>query len=209
MKKVCKLLLTIMAIIPMLSCTALLTDPAPSDGRANLTYDDVKISLILPSSARGRKRPSSWPQLIIFRNEIKDDHTVAASVLIGERASNGMTDQQYLEWWATQFKLELPKAPGRKGAVLRSVERIEGTRKKAPAEGAHCLEYIWVSEDRQVPGHRGEAFIMHAHEYVCIHPRAHVLVRSHFSERFHVERSELRPTFEQDVDFFFDNLVFY
>ncbi len=194
------------AAVPLLSsCVTLLTDPAPADGRATLNYGGVAASIVLPESARGRQIPGS-PSWFIFTRELEDDHTVSGSVLFGETLPADKTDEEYLEWWAGAFERELPRGPGRAGAVLRGVERVGGTRTPAPAPGAHCVEYIWISEDRQVPGHRGEPFVMHAHEYVCIHPVARVLVRTHFSERFPTERSQLRDAFAQDVAFFFENL---
>lgn len=192
----------------LVSCLALVTDPAPSDGRATLTSGNVQVSIMLPESARGRRMPPPSPKSMVFRNELGDDHTVSALVLIGEKARADKTDQEMLELVVEQFERELSKAPGRQGAVLRSIERAGGTRPRAPTEGVHCVEYVWVSEDRLVPGHKGEPFIMHAHDYFCIHPGTRVWVETHFSERYSAERSQLRPTFDEDVAFFFDSLRF-
>ncbi len=188
-------------------CLTLTTDPAPEDGRATLIHDGAWVGMVLPVSARGRQMPSPTPSWLIFAAEVEDDHTVSASVLIGERVPPGKTDDEMLEWWTGEFEKLLPKGPGREGAVLRSMERIDGAHASAP-KGTRCVEYVWVSEDRLVPGHRGEPFIMHVHEYVCIHPTARVVVRSQFSERFSTERHELRPTFDEDAAFFFDSIRF-
>lgn len=193
------LIITVILIIaPLTSCMTLMTDPAPPTGHATHEFEGTRVSMVLPVSARGRQMPSPAPNVIGFGNEVEDDHTVAASVLIGEKTPASRTDQEQLEWWWGEQLKELPKAPGRKGAVLRSIERIGGTRSQEPAEGAHCIEYVWISEDRLVPGHKGEPFVLHAHEYVCIHSGTHVLIRSSFSERFSAKRSEVRPTLDED-----------
>ena len=200
----CVLALALIATLAgLVSCASM--PPAPADGKVSFEIADARVRGVLPVSARGVRRsgPANWS---IYRQDLGEDHTVSASILIGEKVPADKTDTEMLEWWMEGFERELPKGPGRQGAVLRSIERIGGTRLQNLDESVPCVEYVWVNEDRLVPGHSGEAFVMHAHEYVCIHPRAHVVVRAHFSERYAVDRGQLRSDFQDDVDFWFDSI---
>jgi hypothetical protein len=191
------------------ACLTLMTDPAPSDGGVTLDYGSTRASIVLPVDARGRQIPSDYANQIWFANELGPDHTLGAAVSIHTLPTEQLetkSDEELLAWRTEQFERELPESPGRVGATLRTLERVGGTREPAPAQGAQCVEYLHVSEDRLVPGHKGEPFITHARDYLCIHPGTRKFVIVHISERFPMDRAQLRPTFEEDVEFLFGSL---
>jgi hypothetical protein len=191
------------------SCLTPTIEPAPPDGRVTLAYSGTQASVVLPVDARGQKRPSQYSNQLLFTNELGDDHTLVAIISIHTPPVEQLeaeSDQVLLAWWAEQYEQSLPKSPGRVGATLRVLERLGGTREPAPAQGAQCVEFLFVNEDRLVPGHRGEPFIGHARDYMCVHPGTRKIVAVHLSERFAADRGQLRPAFEDDVTSLFESL---
>ena len=201
----CTLMSTVILIL-VASCVSII--PAPSDGVVSLTYRDVQATIVLPVIARGLKNPSTRPDMIYFVNGISDDHTVVAGlIIIGiPDSQSGKSSKDIFKKFSEEYEQSARRNPGRKGAVLRSLERTGKSRQKQLEEGIFCVEYLIVYEDRLVPGHKGEPYIGHNRDYICVYTEKNVIVRVIYSERFPVERNGLDPTFEDNLDFLFESL---
>ena len=193
------------------------TVPVPADGRVTAESYAGRITATVPAPARQgamRVRPGAY----LVGAELGPDHTLVAGVLSelfpSDQASAitqhfaGLDDGARLTLVAEQIEVEERMAPSREGAVLRSREQLGQARPAQAAQGAVCEEHALVAEDRQVPGHVGEPFVYHQRTYDCIHPRTHLPVQLHYSERYLEASAALRPTFAAEADAFFDSLQF-
>jgi hypothetical protein len=193
------------------------TVPVPADGRVTAESYAGRITATVPAPVRQRAMRTT-PGIYYFMAELGPDHTLLAGVVselfpsgdasaLAQRFA-GLDDAARLELVAAQIALEERRSPGRQGAVLRSREQLGQARPPQVAQGAVCEEHALVAEDRQVPGHVGEPFVYRQRTYNCIHPRTHLPVQLHYSERYREASVVLRPAFESEAAFFFDSLQF-
>jgi hypothetical protein len=189
----------------------------PADDVLHVATDQAKISVQVPYSVRGQTRRLS-EGVYYFGTERSSDHTVVAYVDARvieparrgavERSIAGKSDREVLDDYLREVEPLERTNPGRLGNVLRSYERVGGTRPAQGQQGVVCGERVFVAEDRQVPGHHGRPFLYHGRYYTCIDPRTHLPVQIGWTERYPIDGDRLSPSFEAEAGAFFDSLRF-
>jgi hypothetical protein len=201
-------------IVAIASCAPVAMDPAPPDGLMVVRAQQGTIRAVAPPVARGQSARASDQQLAVG-NELEPGHTLLAMMTgaIGNQAqwlrvTSGMSNEERLRVYVDDVEMVERAVPGRQGAVLRSWEHLGAALPPHAALGIACEQHLFVSEDRQVPGAIGQAFVYHQRTYSCIDPRSGFPVELSYSERFPEATVTLRPEFTSDAESFFSSLRF-
>lgn len=185
----------------------------PEDGVLHGPPPRANTSINVPASMRDEVRLMPGG-IYFFANKRSPLHTVVGqfypyvidSVLRARLAK--LSDQgilvDYLAWVEPVERAN----PGRPGNILRSYEHIGGALPPHAARGLACNERAYVAEDRQVPGHSGEPFLMHVLLYTCIDPHDRSPVEVGWSERYPAGKDQLSAGFEDEAHALFESLRF-
>jgi hypothetical protein len=206
--------LCILLAIAAAACAPVSMEPPPADGVMVVRAKVGSIRAVAPPVARGELRRVS-DQFVALRGEPEPGHTVAASIVGGIqneagwlRATSGLTNEERLRVYVDDLEMAERATPGREGAILRTWEHLGDARPPHAAIGIACEEHLFVSEDRQVPGAIGQAYVFHAITYSCIDPRSGFPVELGYSERFPEATATLRPEFTAEAESYFSSLRF-
>lgn len=196
------------------ACASISVEPPPADGVVVVRAKEGSIRAVAPPVARGKLyRPGD--QFVMLGGESEPGHTVLATMAGGIQneagwlsTTSGLTNDERLRVYVDDLETSERAAPSRPGAILRSWEHVGDALPPHAASGIACEEHLFVSEDRQVPGEIGQAYIYHQITYSCIDPRSGFPVELSYSERYKEATAALRSEFTAEAESYFSSLVF-
>jgi hypothetical protein len=201
-------------IVAIASCAPIAIEPPPPDGLMVVRAQQGTIRAVAPPAVRGRSHHGNDHQMAVGI-ELEPGHTVLAAMAGGignpaewVRATSGLSKEERLRLYVDEVEMVERAVPGRRGAILRSWEHLGDALPPHAALGIACEQHQFVSEDRQIPGQIGKAFVYHQRTYSCIDPRSGFPVELAYSERFPEATATLRPEFINEAKSFFSSLRF-
>jgi hypothetical protein len=206
--------LQVLLVMALIGCAPISREAPPADGVMVARAHQGSIRAVAPPVTRGELRRASEHHLSL-RGEVTREHTVVAEIngavrdeAAWLRLAGGLSNEERLRLFVDDVERFERAVPSREGAVLRSWEHLGDAKPPHAALGIACEEHVFVSEDRQVPGAIGRAFVYHQITYSCIDPRSGFPVALTYSERFPEATARLRPEFTAEADAFLSSLRF-